>query len=334
MHAIVLPDYNGNIVRAMRSLELKETEIPAPLGNQVLIRVTAAPCNPSDIAFMRGGYGITKPVPVVMGFECTGTVIATGPETGARALQGRRVSCFARESDSGTWATHFLTDAGNCIRLMDGLPNEQAAALCINPFTAFALVQMAVNAGAKAIIQNAASGQIGVFVRALAAMEGIRVINLVRKEEHVQPMLSEGETDVLCLTDPELEEKLRRLAAEHRATIAFDAIGGDLSGLILNTMPPGSQIVIYGGLSGKPVGQFNPLGIIFAGKNIRGFNLGEWKNSLSGDAFSRISDQIQELIIQGIMNTRIQGIFKLEEVQAALEQYIRNMSSGKILFCP
>lgn len=334
MRAIVLPDYNGNIVRALRSLELRESELPALAGNQVLIKVSAAPCNPSDIAFMRGGYGIKKPVPVVMGFECTGTVTATGPDPAARGLLGSRVSCFARETDGGTWASHFITDAANCIPVSDDLPDEQAAALCINPFTAYALVEMAVNAGAEAIIQNAASGQIGIFIRTLAGMNGIRVINLVRKEEQVQPMLAAGETAVLALTDTELEARLRNLAAEYRATIAFDAIGGDLSGLILNAMPPNGQVVVYGGLSGKPIGQINPLGIIFGGKTIRGFNLGEWENALSDKAFSQVSAHIQELIIQGRISTGIQGIFSLEEVQTALEQYIRNMSAGKILFRP
>ena len=38
----------------MKSLQVRELEIPRPKGNQVLIKVSAAPCNPSDIAFMRG----------------------------------------------------------------------------------------------------------------------------------------------------------------------------------------------------------------------------------------------------------------------------------------
>jgi hypothetical protein len=39
-------------------------------------------------------------------------------------------------------------------------------------------------------------------------------------------------------------------------------------------------------------------------------------------------------MVRRILLTRIQGVFALEEVQMAMEQYIRNMSSGKILFQP
>ena len=80
MKAIVLPDYNANIIRAMKSLEVREQKIPQPGPGQALIKVAAAPCNPSDIAFMRGGYNISKPVPVIMGFECSGTVVDTGSD--------------------------------------------------------------------------------------------------------------------------------------------------------------------------------------------------------------------------------------------------------------
>ena len=104
--------------------------------------------------------------------------------------------------------------------------------------------------------------------------------------------------------------------------------------MILNAMPNGSELVVYGGLSGKPVGMVLPLDIIFKAKTIRGFNLGDWKTSVGEDFFQKVSEELQELMVRRILFTRIQGVFTLEEVQMAMEQYIRNMSSGKILFQP
>ena len=110
MKAIILPDYNANVIRAMKSLEVGDMAIPVPRDKQVLIKVLGAPCNPSDIAFMRGGYGIKKIVPVAMGFECTGVVIETGQDPSARALLGRTVSCFSQDEGNGTWAEYFLAN--------------------------------------------------------------------------------------------------------------------------------------------------------------------------------------------------------------------------------
>jgi len=334
MKAILLPDYNANVIRAMKSLHVAEVEIPRPTGSQVLIKVAAAPCNPSDIAFMRGGYNIRKPVPAVMGFECTGTVVETGDDRPARLFYGKRVSCFSQGIENGTWAEYFLTDYRNCLTIKNELEDDQAAALCINPFTAFALFDIAKEKKAAAIIQNGASGQIGIFIRTLAKKSHIPVINLVRKEEHLKELADEGEKFVLNLNDPEFENNLRQLASKYNATIAFDAVGGDGSGIILNSMPPGSELILYGGLSGKPLGMINPLDIIFKAKMIRGFNLGDWKTEVGEDHFQQVSEQLQDLLINRIIFTRIQDTFPLEEVQRAIEQYIRNMSSGKILFQP
>jgi NADPH:quinone reductase len=334
MKAIVLPEYNPNVIRAMKSLQMREIDIPKPQDSQVLIKVAAAPCNPSDIAFMRGGYNIMKPVPVVMGFECTGTIVETGDDPLAMEMIGKRVSCFSQGNENGTWAEYFLTDYRNCLTVKDELDDDQAAALCINPFTAFALFHMAIEKKARAIIQTAASGQIGIFIRTLAKRSRMPVINLVRKEEHIKELGLTGEKFVLNLNDPGFELQMKQLAYEYHATIAFDAVGGDVSGIILNAMPPGSELLIYGGLSGKPVGMINPLDIIFKAKTVRGFNLGDWKTEVGEEHFQKVSDELQELLIERILFTRIQCTYPLEDAQHALEQYIRNMSSGKVLFQP
>jgi NADPH:quinone reductase-like Zn-dependent oxidoreductase len=318
----------------MRSLQVAEIEIPKTSESQLLIKVTGAPCNPSDIAFMLGGYNIRKPLPAVMGFECTGTVVETGAGPELSSWIGKRVSCFTQDEESGTWAEYIVTRPDNCLVLRDDLDDEQAAALCINPFTAYALFSMAMKKGARAIIQNGASGQVGIFIRALAKRQGIPVINLVRKEEHENELTVQGEKHVLNLNDPDLETKLRALAQDLHAGIAFDAVAGDGSGLMLNSMPPGSELIIYGGLSGKPAGTLNPLDIIFKSKSVRGFNLGDWKQEVGEKYYSDASAELQQLIADRVLFTRIRGTYPLGEIQVAMEKYIRNMSAGKILLRP
>ncbi len=334
MKSIVLPDYNTNIIRAMRSLEVVEKSIPEPGPEQVLIKVAATPCNPSDIAFMRGGYNIRKPVPVTMGFECSGTVVDTGNDPQAKSLLGKRVSCFSQGMEDGTWAEYFLTGWKDCITLHDGIGFEQAGALCVNPFTAYALYKKAQAAGCKAIIQNGASGQVGIFIRVLARKSGIRMINIVRKEEHIEQLKDEGEEFVLNSMDPAFARDLEEIAHRNHVRMAFDAVGGELSGTILNAMPGDARLVIYGGLSGKQLGGINTLDVIFKNKVIEGFNLGQWKEEIGMAKFQEVADELQKLIIKGVLQTRIQGTFRLGDVQQAMEQYIRNMSAGKILFTP
>ena len=107
MKAVILPAYNKNVLRAMLSLKVEEIPIPIPQKDEVLIKIEATPCNPSDIAFMQGGYNIVKTLPSVPGFEGAGTVVSTGDSSEAKKLFKKPVSCFTQEDSHGTWAEYF-----------------------------------------------------------------------------------------------------------------------------------------------------------------------------------------------------------------------------------
>ncbi len=332
--AILLPAYQGNIIRALRSLEMKEIEIRPPAQDEVLLEITAAPCNPSDIAFMQGGYNVRKPLPAIPGFEGTGMVIEAGKSIDAQVLRGKRVSFFSQSEDGGTWSHHITVKADDCIEIRDEIPDEQAACLSVNPFTAYAMIEQAKQDGSKAIIQNAAAGQIGYFIRDLAALNDIEVINIVRKEEQQEALKAEGNKYVLFDKSENFIEELAVLSRELRATAAFDATGGELSGHILKAMPNHAILYLYGALAGRTLSEIPALDIIFRNKIIRGFNVNEWKDEIGKDKFKMVSEHIQGLIANGKIKTRIQGKFQLKDFGAALMQYIRNMSGGKVLLMP
>ncbi|MCK4360114.1 MAG: hypothetical protein KAV70_00095, partial [Bacteroidales bacterium] len=123
-------------------------------------------------------------------------------------------------------------------------------------------------------------------------------------------------------------------AYEINAVTAFDAVGGEITGQIINAMPSGSKTILYGGLSGQPVSDISTLEIIFKDKTLTGFNLNEWVREIGKKRFNEISLILQNMIISGEIRTEIQGKFKLEDVVKAIRQYITNMSEGKILFKP
>ena len=128
---------------ATPNLEVVERPTPQPQQGQVLVRITAAPINPSDQAFLRGAYGIRKPLPIVPGIEGTGTVVAAGPGILTQRLLGRRVACSGLSTGDGTWAEYALLEANRCISVTPGIADEQAACLFVNPWTAIALTQIA-----------------------------------------------------------------------------------------------------------------------------------------------------------------------------------------------
>ncbi|MBI9038267.1 MAG: zinc-binding dehydrogenase [Bacteroidales bacterium] len=332
MQAIVLPAYNQNIIRALLSLKVEEKDIPKPKNGQVLIQMSAAPCNPSDIAFMQGGYNIVKTLACVPGFEGSGIVVDTGNDKVSKNLLGKKVSCFTQDDRDGTWAEFFLTETNNCIILKDEIDMDQAACLAINPITAFGLFEIALQRESQAIIQNGAGSQLCRFISALAKKHKIKVINLVRKKEVLNQLKKEGEEFVLLSTDENFTENLSDLANQLNATTAFDAVGGETTGLIFNAMPKDSEVIVYGGLSGKSISEVNVMELIFKDKILSGFNLNEWIEEIGTARFNEISNELQEMIIKNEISTKIAGKFKLEEVIKGIRKYIGNMSGGKILF--
>lgn len=330
--ALILPEYNDNLLRAMLGLKVEERITRDPMDDEVLVKMQGTPCNPSDIAFLRGGYNIVKDLPCVPGFEATGIVVEAG--SGALDLLNKRISCFIRGDQEGSWAEYFLAKKSDCFIVKDQLPMEEAACLSINPFTAWGLFEYVLEQGSQAFIQNAAGGQVAGQLRQLAKINGVEVINLVRKEEHVELMKAQGIKNVLNTSENSFQDKLFQLTTQLKPLIAFDAVGGEIGSQMLNVMPPSSRLVVYGALSGSLISGIDPMGVIFSKKLISGFNLNDWLDNLDANKLESVTEQIQDLMIASKMSTEIQGKFKLDEAVKGLRSYIKSMSSGKILFTP
>lgn len=333
MKSVQLKAYQRNVLRALLSLEIVEKEIPAiEHDDDVLVKMYAASCNPSDIAFIQGGYNIVKTLPAVPGFEGSGKIVEAGRN--ARHLIGKNVSCFIQKDVDGTWAEHFRLSKNDILLLNEEMDMDQAACFTVNPFTAYALVEMAVKNQSRAIIQNAAGGQVASLVRQLARLKQLKTINIVRKEDTRIKLEHEGVKHVLYEQDADFEKKLEQMAQQMKATTAFDAVAGPASGLIFKALPKVSQLIVYGGLSNKPVSEINPMGLIFQGKRILGFNLVDWKNNTEPARFTQIATELEQLFSEGKLETTIQGTVKIDDVVGGLKRYLGNMSEGKILIKP
>ena len=74
MTAVVLDSYS-----CAEALWVEQRPVPKPGKDQVLVKVAAAPINPSDLAFLEGQYGFKNPPPVVPGIVITGCTAWLGP---------------------------------------------------------------------------------------------------------------------------------------------------------------------------------------------------------------------------------------------------------------
>ncbi len=230
------------------TVEVGEASFPAPTGNQVLVRMEAAPINPSDLALLFGpadlenaeyspGKIVAKmPEPFAsaakarhgqrlpVGNEGAGTVIAAGDGDMAKALVGQRVACVP----GNAFSEYALADAAMCLPLGD-VSSEDGASAFVNPMTALGFVENARMDGQKAIIHCAAASNLGQMLNRICQEDGIALVNIVRKEEQAKLLRSQGAQWVVNSSDPDFMKQLREAIAATGAFYGFDPIGGGQS---------------------------------------------------------------------------------------------------------
>jgi NADPH:quinone reductase-like Zn-dependent oxidoreductase len=325
MRALQIAAYDGN-------LELVEKPVPRPGPGQALVRMAAAPVNPSDLKFMRGTYGLKKPPPVVPGFEGSGMVVATGSGLRAKMVSGKPVCCLAPEDGDGTWAEYMLAEAAKCIPLQKGVSLEQGATMVVNPWTATAHLERARKGGHRAAVHTAAAGALGRMVLRLALRQGLPMVHVARYAGQVDELKGLGAEHVLSLEDEDFDEHLEELCRRLDATIAFDPIGGEMTGRVLAAMPKGSVAVVYGSLADAACA-VRPERFIYERKRVEGFWLPRWVERKSLLGRIRMAMGVQKHLDEEF-EVRLQARVGLEGAAEAIEVYKKDMDAGKVLLLP
>jgi NADPH:quinone reductase len=273
------------------TLSLEDVSIAAPGPDEIVVRIEAAPINPSDLGLLLGPADIgslsasgtderpvaTMQVPkaalgglrprlgqsLAVGNEGAGIIVAAGEN--AKALEGRRVGLMG----GAMFADYRKVRARDAVPLPDGASAADGAAMFVNPLTALAFVETMRMEGHKAIVHTAAASNLGQMLQKICLADGIPLVNIVRSEEQAGILRELGATHVLDSRADDFRQRLADAAAETGATIAFDAIGGGtLGSTILQAMEQAAnrnaseysrygssvfkQLYVYGALDPSP----------------------------------------------------------------------------------
>jgi NADPH:quinone reductase-like Zn-dependent oxidoreductase len=307
---------------------LEERPVPRPGAGEVLVRIAASPINPSDLMTIEGQYGIGWPFPLIPGLEGSGRVVAAGDGFMAGRLVGRAVAVAADKQ--GLWAEYAVTPAARCLPLPGGMPLGVGAMSFVNPLTAVALVGVARRAGHWSAISTAAGGALGRMIRARGRQKGLKIIDVVRRAEQAEALRAEGARHVLSTDSPDFDAALAETCERLRCRMAFDAVGGPLTGRLAEALGRGGEILVYGALDLKPV-QLHPGTMIFKGLTVRGFWLSQWLGSRSLPERLWLLRQVTGALQDGFAESRVAAVHDLDHGAAALAAYAGAMSAGKVL---
>lgn len=305
----------------------KQVDVPKPGKGEVLIKLLAAPINPSDLAKVRE-VSAEESSTFVPGIEGCGRVVAAGKGILPPLFLGKRIAFFAKYPNSGSWAEYVLTTAGSCFPVSKPISDEQAAMAIVNPMTALAFLDFAKKNKHKAVINTAAGSALGEMVASLFEKNNIKVLNIVRNDKAAELLKENGRT-VLNSSAPGFQNEFKKWCSENKATLLFDAIGGEFINRVLADLPAGSTVMLYGNLSQQKI-EFLPTELLRENKKIIGFFLGHWIEENGMIKTVRNLFQVNNLLKKG-METKVQATFSLKDIQQAVDLYEGNMSLGKVL---
>ncbi len=325
MKALVLPKFDTK-------LQVQDMQVPTPGKGEVLIEMDSSPINPSDLSFIKGNYSTKKVLPVVAGFEGSGRVVATGNDFMSRRLLGKSVACFAPRDGNGAWADFMVTKNNLVIPLKSGMDMEQGAMLMVNPLSALAMLDIAKKGGHKAIANTAAASALGQMLNSLCIDSNIPIVNIVRRAEQVELLKSLGAKYVVNSSANNYFDEMKSLFRELNVTLALDAVAGNMTFDLMETLPAGGEVMMYGGLSGQPISTHHGK-LIFENKKLSGFWASEWITHQPIWKLLTMFNKIQKHISKS-HQISIHKRIPLEEGPKGLSVYVKNMTSGKVLIKP
>lgn len=237
------------------TLSLEPVTLAAPGPDEVIVRVEAAPINPSDLGLLLGPAdpatataGGTADSPVLtaaipaarmgamkprldqsmaVGNEGAGTVVLAGENVAG--LLGKKVGMLG----GAMYAQYRKLNARDCIVLPDGATAADGASMFVNPLTALSMVETLRMEGHKALVHTAAASNLGQMLNRVCIADGVPLVNIVRSEAQAAILREIGAKYIVDSSAPDFREKLTDAIAETGATLAFDAIGG---GKIVNAI--------------------------------------------------------------------------------------------------
>ena len=363
-----------SLVEASGDLELSlaRVAVPRPGPDEVVLRVDAAPINPSDLLLLLAGADaaklavggtadrpvLTGKVPstaslagrigqaIAVGNEGAGTIVEAGSSPAAQALLGKTV---AAATGSAMYAEYRVLHAAHCLVLNAGATAVEGASACINPLTALGFVETMRREGHTALANTAAASNLGQMLVRICLADGIPLVNVVRSAEQVRLLTAIGATHVCDSSAPTFLADLTEALAATGATIAFDAIGGGkMPGQLLSAMENAinrkataysrygsatrKQVYIYGGLDTGPTELVRSFGLAWS---LGGWLMTPFLQSLEPARVAALRQRIAAELTTTFASPHTRQASLVEALQLpAVTAYARRATGEKYLILP
>ena len=206
----------------------------------------------------------------------------------------------------------------------------QQSGLKVNPATANLLLRNFVQLKAGDwMIQNAANSAVGRATIQLARILGIKTVNVVRRSDIDDELTALG-GDVVLPDGDDLPERVAAATQNAAILLGLDCIGGLATDRTSSCLSPGATLVVYGAMSGEPT-TITPGTVVFKDLRVRGFWLSKYLLNAPRAGIDALYRELDELSISGRLVTKIDSVFRADEIRSAVRRASRSGIDGKVI---
>ena len=354
-------------------LSLANVDTPEPGAEEVVVRVDASPINPSDLGllfgladmstakvtgtaaapvvtaaipsgFMKGLAGrVDESLPV--GNEGAGLVVKAGTSPAAQALLGKTVAILG----GAMYSQYRVMRASQCLVLPTGTTAAEGASCFVNPLTTLGMVGTMRLENHTALVHTAAASNLGQMLVKLCIADNVPLVNVVRKQEHVDLLKGIGAKYVCDSSLPSFMDDLTDALVATGATLAFDATGGGkLASQILSCMEVAAnrtakeysrygsttykQVYIYGGLERSTTELTRNFGMSWG---LGGWLLTPYLQKIGPEAGQKLRERVAAEVKTTFASTYTKVVSLAEALQLeAIAVYGKQATGEKYLINP
>ncbi|MDM9628484.1 zinc-dependent alcohol dehydrogenase family protein [Rhizobium sp. S152] len=317
MRGIQLSEFGG-----MENLKLAEIPEPAAPGqNDVLLGMEYAPINFNDLLLVSGKFPRRPSLPSAVGNEGVGRVLATGSDVTTVKVGDRVIPPLY----SYTWRERMIVPQDELFAIPENIDPKQAAMLRINPPTAALMLSEHGNLRpGDWVVQNAATSGVGKSVIAFAKARGFKTINLVRRPESIEDILSSG-GDIALLDNDKAVEKVADLTKGGSVRLAIDGVSGRSTVRLLEIVSQGASLVSYAFSSGEVAIQADLRPLLRKAVSLFAFYQARPAYDTQMPTLLR---QAVAMVSEGTLKLPVAAVYPMSDWDAALAHF---QKGGKVL---
>ena len=293
---------------------LRVVDVPPeqPGQGEVVIRMEAAAMHIADLRTIQGVPPFAMPLPRTPGFEGVGRIVRVGEGVPQSRIGERVFPPLA----SGTFREEVRCSSEACIPAPEG-DAVQLSLLMVNGATAAVMLEdfAEFNKG-DWLIQNAANSSCGRYLVRLAALRGVRTVNVVRRAELIEEIRELG-GDVVVVDGPDLAARVQAATGGAAIKLGIDAVSGAATQRLAECLAPSSTVVSYGSMTNKPCEL--DFYLMFSNDiRLEGLSFArQFQKLRKPEEVRALYLKLADLMARGVLVAKIAGVYPLEQIVAA-----------------